>query len=130
MKTAQFLALSFVPLALAACTNQRPAERPPVSPAARITGPAVSCIPIMAARESRIRDDWTIDFISAGNRGWRNTLPNRCNGLKSRDAFTYETSLTQLCSSDIIYVLENYGGTLQRGAGCGLGEFVPIELER
>jgi hypothetical protein len=126
------LGLMFViaPLALASCTQERPSDRPAVSPAAKIVGEAESCVQITQLRESRIRDDWTIDFIRSGNRAWRNTLPYRCNGLKSEDAFTYETSLTQLCSTDIIYVLQRVGGSLQRGPGCGLGKFVPVELEK
>jgi hypothetical protein len=114
---------------LAACTQSEPRDRPPVSPAARITGEAESCIPLAQVRESRVRDDWTIDFIRDGRRAWRNTLPNRCPGLRAENGFTYETSLSQLCSTDIIYVLETAGG-LHRGPGCGLGRFVPVELER
>ena len=130
MTLRKFASLACAPLALAACTNQGPAERPPVSPAARITGEPQSCVQLTQLRESRIRDDWTIDFIRGGNQAWRNTLPHKCNGLRSADAFTYETSLTQLCSTDIIYVLDNVGGSPQRGAGCGLGRFVPVELDR
>jgi hypothetical protein len=123
--------LAVAGLALASCMQERPAERPPVSPAATVAGEPENCVSLSSFNETRIRDDWTIDFIRGpGNRAWRNTLPNRCNGLKSADAFTYETSLTQLCSTDIIYVLDRIGGDLQRGAGCGLGEFVPVELER
>ncbi len=124
------LLLAIAPLALAACTQERPSDRPAVSPAAKVVGEAESCVQIAQLRESRIRDDWTIDFIRSGNRAWRNTLPQRCNGLRSEDAFTYETSLSQLCSTDIVYVLQRTGGTLQRGAGCGLGKFVPVELEK
>lgn len=133
MSPSRFLAftpLAIAPLALTACSPERPAERPPVAPAARVTGPAQSCIQLTDARETRIRDDWTIDFIRSGNRAWRNTLSNRCSGLKSSDAFTYSTSLSQLCSTDIIYVLERMGGELRQGAGCGLGQFVPVELEK
>ena len=126
MKPVMLFALA--PLALAACSSEPPAERPPVGPAAAVTGPPQSCIPLTSARETRIRDDWTIDFIASGRRAWRNTLPQRCSGLKSADAFTYKTSLSQLCSTDIIYVLERTGGELSRGAGCGLGQFVPVEL--
>ena len=126
MRPIRFIALA--PLALAACSPERPAERPPVAPAARVTGPAESCIPLNLARETRIRDDWTIDFIRDGKRAWRNTLPQRCPGLKSNDAFSYKTSLSQLCSNDIIRVLERMGGELREGPGCGLGQFVPVEL--
>ncbi len=130
MKPQLILKFAILPLALAACTQERPSDRPSVAPAARIVGEAESCVPITMLRESKIRDDWTIDFIRSGNRAWRNTLPYRCSGLRSDDAFTYETSLTQLCSTDIIYPLRNIGGRLERGGGCGLGKFVPVELEK
>ena len=130
MKPHALLCLALVPLALAACSQEGPGERPAVSPAARITGPAESCVPIVQFRETRIRDDWTIDFIRDNRRAWRVTMPQRCTGLKSADAFSYKTSLTQLCSNDIIRVLDRMGGDLHEGAGCGLGPFVPVELEK
>ena len=126
MKPIMLFALA--PFALAACSAERPAERPPVAPAATVTGPAQSCIQLTDARETRVRDDWTIDFIRSGKRAWRNTLPSRCPGLKSNDGFSYKTSLSQLCSTDIIHVLERTGGDLRQGAGCGLGQFVPVAL--
>jgi hypothetical protein len=129
LKPALGLTLALAPFALAACAPERPAERPPVSPAARVVGDPVSCIPLSQLRETRVRDDWTIDFIGAGDRVWRNTLTSRCPGLRINNAITYETSLTQLCSTDIVYVLETAGG-LHRGPACGLGQFVPVELAR
>lgn len=128
MKTFALIALA--PLALAACTQEDPSKRPAVAPAAKIVGEAESCVPVNLLSESRIRDDWTIDFTRSGNRAWRVTLPNRCSGLKSADAFTYATSLSQLCSTDIIHVLERWGSDLRKGAGCGMGKFVPVELEK
>ena len=124
------LALAAVPLALSACSYDKPRERPAVAPMARVTGPAQSCVQINQYTETRIRDDWTIDFVRMGKQAWRNTLPHRCPGLKSADAFTYETSLTQLCSTDVIHVLDRVGGELNKGVGCGLGQFVPVELEK
>ena len=123
------LAIAVVPVALAACTQQAPRERPPVAPAAKVVGSAESCIPLVQVRETRVRDDWTIDFIRDGKRAWRNTLPNRCSGLKMNDGFSYKTSLNQLCSTDIIHVLE-HTPDLREGIGCGLGQFVPVELEK
>lgn len=96
-------------------------------PAVRVVGEAQSCIPIIQIRNSRVRDDRTIDFEMSGSKVYRNTLPNKCPRLGFEEAFTYETSLTQLCNTDIIYVLEHFGGELRRGPGCGLGEFVPVE---
>ena len=97
-------------------------------PAVRETGPAQSCIPLPIS-QSEVRDGHTIDFYSGSHRGWRNTLPYDCSGLASERAFTYETSLSKLCSTDIIYVLSTAGG-LHREGSCGLGEFVPVEFER
>jgi len=97
-------------------------------PPARITGPAVSCVPLFAFHETQVRDSRTIDFLSGQGRGWRNVLTSDCPGLATERAFTYATSLNQLCSNDIVYVLENLGGRPRRGAACGLGTFTPIEL--
>lgn len=130
MKVAMSFVLALTPLALAGCTQEHPAERPAVTPAATAIGEAQRCIQIISIRSSRIRDDWTIDFEGPGDKVWRNTLPNRCGGLRSADKFSYETSLSQLCNTDIIYVLHDYGGRLERGAGCGLGDFVPVKLEK
>ena len=100
-------------------------------PKAKVVGKPVSCIPIQNIRESQVRDDWTIDFRTNGNQWYRNTLPNRCFSLGFERAFSYSTSLTQLCNVDIITVLVNNGGPgpINRGA-CGLGEFTPVELEK
>jgi hypothetical protein len=45
-------------------------------------------------------------------------------------AISYETSVDQLCSPQIVYVLQNFGGRPQRGAGCSLGQFVPVKYDR
>jgi hypothetical protein len=45
-------------------------------------------------------------------------------------AIAYNTSMDQLCSPQIIYVLQNIGGQPRQGAGCGLGKFVPVEYVR
>jgi hypothetical protein len=134
MKTRHFVTLSTLPLVMGACTSD--ADNPPRSaaasaatPAAEAIGPALDCLPLTQFNNSRIRDDRTIDFIGgAGNKVWRVTLPNRCAGLKAANAFTYETSLSQLCKLDIIYPLNQFGNTLQRGPGCGLAPFVPVKL--
>ena len=96
-------------------------------PKVRVVGEAESCISIPRIRTSRVRDDRTIDFEMSGGKVYRNTLPGRCPRLGFEESFTYETSLSRLCNTDIIYPLESIGGRLQRGAGCGLGDFVPVE---
>ncbi|HEY6868899.1 MAG TPA: hypothetical protein VI199_03980 [Novosphingobium sp.] len=98
-------------------------------PPARITGPAVACIALTDFGETRVRDERTIDFLApTGRRGWRNTLPDSCPGLGFEQAFSFETSLTRLCSTDIIHVIQHDGAHINRGAACGLGQFTPVEL--
>src|SRR3546814_19268179 len=57
-----------------------------------------------------------------GSKIYRNTLPNSCPSLGSERKFSYKTSISQLCSGDIITVLHNMGGGLDRGVSCGLGK--------
>lgn len=97
-------------------------------PAATPVGQPVSCVPLTAIRESRVRDDWTIDF-QVGSKWYRNTLPNRCSGLGFERSFSYATSLSQLCNTDIITVLATGAGGGPRGS-CGLGAFQPVELAK
>lgn len=91
----------------------------------RPAGKPVSCIPINQIRESRVRDDSTIDFYMNGKQVYRNRLPNSCSELGFERAFSYATSLSQLCSTDIIHVFRQ-GEPRMPGASCGLGEFQPI----
>ncbi|AMK23726.1 hypothetical protein [Sphingobium sp. TKS] len=88
-------------------------------------GKPVDCVQITSIRSTNVRDDRTIDFIMNGNKVYRNTLPYSCPSLGFEKRFLYKTSLSQLCSVDIITVLYEAGG-LQRGASCGLGEFQPM----
>ncbi|WP_226016043.1 hypothetical protein [Novosphingobium sp. FKTRR1] len=98
-------------------------------PAARPTGAPVSCISLGQISESRVRDDWTIDFRVGVRKWYRVNLPNRCSGLGFERAFSYATSLSQLCSTDIITVIQQGGGGAPRGS-CGLGQFQPVELAK
>ena len=96
------------------------------APMASVTGEPVSCLNTANIRQSRVHDDRTIDF-EVGSRTYRNTLRPGCSGLGFEKSFTYSTSINRLCSGEIVYVLHTFGGQLDRGAGCSLGEFVPIE---
>ena len=95
---------------------------PPATPA----GKPLSCIPLSAIRSTEVRSDRVIDFIANGRRVYRNTLPNDCPGLGFEQRFSYATSLSQLCSTDIITVLYSTPGG--RGPSCGLGTFQPVTL--
>jgi len=89
-------------------------------------GEAVSCVPLRQIRNTEVHDDRTIDFHMTGGRTYRNTLPHDCGGLGFDEAFSYRTSLSQLCSTDIITVIRQPLNSIQ-GPSCGLGEFQPIE---
>ena len=115
-------------LAATACVPQEePREFISQAPAARVVGEAESCISPSRVRQSVVHDDRTIDF-HVGSRIYRNTLPRRCPGLGFRESITYDIRGGQLCRQEIVYVLDNFGGELRRGAGCSLGDFVPVEL--
>ena len=103
----------------------RPRDDVPVAVPA---GPPVACIGLASIRETRVRDDRTIDFITRGRSpgAYRVTLPQGCPQLGFERSFAYETSLGQLCSTDIITVLQQ--APLMRGASCGLAPFQPVTL--
>lgn len=118
------LSLVFV----AGCSGST-ATRPPVAiaaaaPAKAAVGPARSCVDLGRVREARVVDDRTIDFYLGSREVLRNKLPNACPQLGAEKAFTYSTSLSQLCSVDIITVIIQGGGP-RTGASCGLGTFAP-----
>lgn len=116
------LALSALALGFTSCaTGPRPeyAELKPI-------GEPISCLLLQNIRESKVIDDATIDFYTRDGKVYRNRLPNSCPQLGFERAFSYQTSITQLCNVDIITVLMTTS-PLQRGASCGLGKFTPIE---
>lgn len=94
---------------------------------ARSVGSSENCISLTRIRNTRVHDDRTIDFHMTGGRIYRNTLPYECHGLGREESFSYRTSLSRLCSVDIITVLQTGGGAIN-GPSCGLGEFEPIEF--
>ncbi|WP_454884096.1 hypothetical protein [Sphingomonas oryzagri] len=98
----------------------KPDQEAKIQPA----GPPVSCISLHNIRETRVRDDSTIDFYMNGGKVYRNKLPNSCPSLGFEERFGYETSIDQLCNVDIIHVLHD--SPPMRGASCGLGQFQPI----
>ena len=115
-------------VAIAGCSSSAP-PKAPVATASAIPTPerptaSRSCIELSRIREARVIDDRTIDFYVSNREVLRNTLPNACPQLGFEKAFTYSTSLSQLCSVDIITVIVQGGGP-RTGASCGLGPFTP-----
>lgn len=97
-------------------------------PEARAVGEARSCVPLRQIRSSHVRSDRVIDFEMQGGKVYRNELPYDCGSLGFEERFSYKTSLGQLCSTDIITVIQSPPGI--SGPSCGLGKFVPVELAK
>lgn len=104
----------------AAARPLKPEQEAKIRPA----GKPVTCIQPSRIRETRVRDDRTIDFYMNDRTVYRNRLPQACPQLGFEERFGYATSINQLCNVDIITVL--YQTPMGRGASCGLGEFQPI----
>ncbi|MCJ9427939.1 DUF6491 family protein [Kordiimonas marina] len=85
-----------------------------------LTGAVRSCIPIGHMRDSNVIDDQTIFFRTSAGTGYLNRLPNKCPRLGFERRFMYKTSMSQLCSLDIITVLDS---SANQWASCGLGKF-------
>ncbi|MEO6153509.1 MAG: hypothetical protein ABIT09_04865 [Croceibacterium sp.] len=124
------LPIALLTAATAACTVAPTATASDAgvrASAVHVIGPAISCLTPSRITDSRVRDDYTIDFRLSGGRSYRNTLPQRCSGLGFEERFGYTLHGSQLCRGEIIHVLYSGGGP---GAACALGEFVPIEGAR
>ncbi|QXQ06957.1 hypothetical protein KX816_02525 [Sphingosinicellaceae bacterium] len=113
---------------LAGCASTTPptAAVPPPPPRNTVASeaPAEQCVQLTRIREAKVVDDRTIDFILRDGKVLRNVLPSSCPQLGFEKAFSYSTSISQLCSVDIITVIIQGGGP-RTGASCGLGKFVP-----
>ena len=115
---------------LAACATADGEPRPDpalAGPAVKILGEGQSCINRTAVRNTLVRSDQVIDFEMRGGKVYRNVLQSPCPRLGFERSFTYNTSINQLCRPEIIYTLDTFGGRLDRGAGCSLGDFMPVE---
>jgi len=121
MRKLMFIAsLALLAGATATARPLKPEQEARIKPA----GKPESCVQIRSIRETRVRDDSTIDFYMLGGKVYRNRLPHSCPQLGFEEKFLYKTSLSQLCSVDIITVLTSPG--ISQGASCGLGKFQPI----
>lgn len=115
------IALALIaPLLVGASRDRR--EVPEATP----DGKPQSCIQIHQISSTRVHGDQVIDFVMRGGKVYRNTLPYACPNLGFEERFSYTTSLSVLCSTDIITVL--YTTPLSAGPSCGLGEFQPVKL--
>ena len=87
------------------------------------------CINTRNIRNTDILDERTILFRMRGGDHYLNYLRSDCPGLLREERFSYRTTGGRLCRVDMIRVLEQFGGYIQEGMGCGLGVFYPITAE-
>ncbi len=87
------------------------------------------CIDTRRISTTRIIDNQNIQFYMRDRTIYNNELPRRCPGLRRGKTISYRTTISRLCSTDFITLLDNYGMGLSRGASCGLGKFRPISKE-
>lgn len=88
--------------------------------------PFERCVSISRIARTDVLDHQNVIFYMRGGQIFRNWLPRRCAGLNNRDPFSYRTTISQLCNSDTITILDAAAfGSLQ-GASCGLGGFYPV----
>lgn len=87
---------------------------------------ATHCVPIRGIDDIDIVDARNLVFRMRNGDVYRNHLPRECPGLRRNGTLMYRSSVGQLCSVDIITVLENRSFGFFPGASCGLGMFEPI----
>lgn len=88
-----------------------------------------NCITTFRIKNTDVIDERTIVFHMRGGDTYVNILDQACPRLEREKRFLQETRSGRLCDVDHIYVLEQFGGSLQRGATCQLGLFLPITAE-
>jgi len=86
------------------------------------TGTLEACIPLSSIKSTKVLDDSTILFYSNGGGAYLNELPDRCGPLDRNKSITYSTSLSKLCNTDIINVMD-FSSSVPKLGTCGLGQF-------
>ena len=116
-----------LPLAiLAACAAPPKAPTRPVAAPKPVAAAVETCAEIARIREARVTSDSGIDFVMNDGRTLRAAMPKACSGLGTEKAFTYSTTLTRLCPTDMITVVNQAGGP-RLGMSCVLGALTPVK---
>ena len=87
------------------------------------------CIDTRRISNTRIVDKQNILFYMRGGDIYHNELRRSCFGLRPGKTFSYRTSLSRLCSNDLITLLDNFGMGMSRGPSCAIGKFRPVSKE-
>jgi uncharacterized protein DUF6491 len=87
------------------------------------------CIDTRRISSTRIVDNQNILFEMRDRTIYHNQLPRKCMGLRSGKTISYRTSLSRLCSNDLITLLDSFGMGMSRGPSCAIGKFRPVSKE-
>lgn len=87
------------------------------------------CIDTRRISNTRIVDKQNILFYMRGGVIYHNELPRACMGLRNGKTISYRTSLSRLCSNDLITLLDSFGMGMSRGPSCAIGKFRPVTKE-
>ena len=118
---------------LAACTV---ADGAPANPdfadeaalaAGQSVGPPKDCLTTRDIDRTKVVSDRVVDFMMKNHDVYRSTLAISCANLRAYGRFTYRTTVSRLCSSDVITVVDTSGHI---GTTCGLGPFQRIDVPR
>ncbi len=90
---------------------------------------AERCIRVRSIRRTEVVDDQTIIFFMRNRDIYVNTMPRDCPQLVREDRFAYEARGGNLCDTDFITVLMQFGSRFEPGFTCRLGQFVPANQE-
>jgi NitT/TauT family transport system substrate-binding protein len=87
------------------------------------------CVRLTLVDRTEIIDERNIVFHMRGGGVYVNRLDRVCRGLRRQRPFTYSSTNGQLCSSDFINVLENFGAGFTQTNSCPLGGFFPSSVD-
>ncbi|WP_310475339.1 hypothetical protein [Sandarakinorhabdus sp.] len=95
---------------------QAPAAQASAAPEVR------QCLQLSALRSTNVVNSRAIDFTLRDGSVWRANLHSACPQLGTERAFSYSTSIGQLCAQDIITVIQPMARNFN-GPRCGLAPF-------
>ena len=88
---------------------------------------SLRCLSLTRIDHTEVIDNRTIAFFMLNGDIYINRLDQACRNLDRGRPFSYRTSTSQLCSVDVITLLENFGAGLNPTISCGLGVFEPAD---
>jgi len=106
-----------------AATDRSPDAQLARATAGRVAGAPIDCITLRDIRSSRIIDRTAIVYEMSGGRVYVNHPESGASSLDSNDILVTDTHSPQLCSIDIVRLVDN--GSHFPSGSIGLGKFVP-----